>query len=104
MNYFKKRRENKEKKILIDYLNNLNDPNAQYPYWYIPIHQNKIDWIEWLIGYYEGRTASTPKELLEAYLDPIHKTQCHDYSALVSELETIKFIYHWVYYKQITGF
>ena len=101
MNYFKKRRENKEKKILVDYLNHLQNPKVAFPDWYIFAHRNKIEWIEWLIGYYEGRTASTPNELLEEILNPIRKLPEYN---LEAEIESIKFLYHWVYYKQITGF
>ena len=96
MNYYKKRRE---KKIIVDFLIHLNNPKVPYPYWYLPVHQNKINWIEWLIDYYGRRTASSSKELLEAYLNPIKKVNVivdgltHS-EAYVVELETVKFLYH----------
>lgn len=108
MNYFKKRRELKENKILVNYLDHLQNPPISYPEGYLGVHRNKINWIAWLVGYYEGKTGSTPKEMLELLLNPILTPYINpDVSIednLKREIESIKFLYHWVYYKQITGF
>jgi hypothetical protein len=68
---------------------------------YLEHHKNRIDCLDWLIASYEGR-AGDPKTLLEAYLNPIGgyltKYPTKD------NIDTVVFLYHWVYYKRITGF
>lgn len=107
----------KEKKKLVKYLNHLNDLNVKYPDGYLEYHKNKIEWIKWLIHSYEG-LAGDPKELLEAmikfplnhYNDYVEECKKFNIEPL-SEVDKLKnlikdidFIYHWVYYKKITGF
>ena len=65
---------------------------------YLKSKEILISQLEWLIAYYEGRTASTPKELLESYISSLRNYQpnCH--------FERITLLYNWVYYKKIVGF
>ena len=104
---FKKRRE---KRKLEDFLKNLRTNPAfdNIADWYFPLKQNRIDLSEWLIGSCEGRCAD-PKTLLEAHLDRYKDSIYMNPSmtaeeCLRKEIETIMFLYHWVYHKQITGF
>jgi len=90
---FKKERE---KQKLVKYLAKLNDKNVRFPEGYLESKKDLIGWIEWLIAYYEGRAAATPKEILESMLDP--------YVNKPITIEEIKFLYYWVYYERITGF
>jgi hypothetical protein len=90
-------RKNREKRKLVKYLAKLNNKNVKWPEGYLESRKNLIGWIEWLIAYYEGRAAATPKQILESMLDPYMVKECVTY-------EEIKFLYHWVYYKRITGF
>jgi len=59
--------------------------------------QHLLNRIEWLIGYYENKTASTPKELLEALINS-NKIPSKD------DLEEIRLLYNWINYKTIVGF
>ena len=88
MKYFEKRKLKK-------YLHHLETGN--FPDGYIEFHKHKIDCLKWIIGYYENR-AGNPKQLLEAMLSPYNPPPSQ------SNIEWIKFLYYWVYYKQITGF
>jgi len=102
---FKKRRE---KKKLENFLINLRtNPAFNTPDWYLPLKENRIDLIEWLIASCEGRCAD-PKVLLEEYLSEFKCVYINGNKTveecLRKEIETIKFLYHWVYYKEITGF
>lgn len=99
--YEERQIKEKEKRKLVKFLNNLKNPPTSFPVGYLAAHKPKIDCIEWLIGFYEGRTASSPKEYLEAM---ITDEQLYDYPSPAHKLERIRFLYNWVYYKQITGF
>lgn len=90
-------KKNREKRKLVKYLANLNDVNARFPLKYLESKRDLIGWIEWLIAYYEGRTAATPKQILESMLEPYITNK-------FVTIEEVKFMYHWVYYKRITGF
>jgi hypothetical protein len=68
-----------------------------------------IDVLEWLVGYYENKTASTPKEYLESMINNIplksRKTKESEYiDFLKNRNEQIVLLYNWVYYKEIVGF
>ena len=68
-----------------------------------------IELLEWLVGYYENRTAGTPKEYLESLINniPIQSVQTTDseyIDYLKKRNEQIVFLYNWVYYKKIIGF
>lgn len=68
-----------------------------------------IHTLEWLVGYYENRTASTPKEFLESMMREIPLIQAshteYQYIDLLKKRnEQILFLYNWIYYKKIVGF
>jgi hypothetical protein len=88
MKYFKKRELKK-------YLFRLE--NGTFPGDYIESHSNKIECLKWLIAYYEGRTVSSPKELLVSLINSFDETT-------PQKLEWIRMLYNWIYYKQIMGF
>lgn len=88
MKYFEKRKLQK-------FLNNLERNN--FPDGYLDHHKDKIDCLKWLVASYEGR-AGNAKELLESMLNPLKTINSK------RDAEWIKFLYHWVYYKQIVGF
>jgi CTP:phosphocholine cytidylyltransferase-like protein len=110
MKYFEKRK-------LVKFLKNINKSNNEFPDGYLDFHKNRIEWLEWLIASYDGKTAK-PKMLLESLI----KKNINDYDSYVEEMERfnikpmsevdslkylvkhIEFIYNWVYYKKITGF
>lgn len=108
--YFKKRK-------LVNFHEKIKNPSTTWPQWYLDIRKPEIQMMEWLIAYYDGRTASTPKEYLEAL---INKTEYYqDYANVMKslnivpmsevdrldlKLKYISFLYNWVHYKKITGF
>lgn len=112
INYFKQRKLRK-------YLNNLDKHKDLLPADYAEQQQVRINRIRWIIAYYKGNTAVTPKELLESLIKP--KT-AHDYADYANELKLfnikplseverlhnrsidIHFLYNWIYYNEITGF
>jgi hypothetical protein len=57
-----------------------------------------LDMLDWLIGYYENKTASTPKEYLESMINS------NDRDSSIHNYERIRLLYNWVYYKKIVGF
>lgn len=77
--------------FLKDYANRME----KHPF--VDSKQHLLNKIEWLILYYENKTASTPKELLEALINS---------NELPSKirLEEIRLLYHWINYKTIVGF
>ena len=87
MNYLKKR-------ILKKHLYLLE--NGRFSDDYIEEHKNKLECLKWLIAYYEGRTASSPKEMLKALINSFK-------GITPEELEWIRMLYNWIYYKQIMG-
>ena len=113
MKYFEKRK-------LVKYKKKLENPKVSFPSWYLESQKNRIEWLDWLISYYDGDTASTPKELLEAVLRKRqYQSQYQDYAdemkgrdiTPISEIDWLRdsiewadFLYQWVYYKKITGF
>lgn len=92
---FKKRNELRRLKI---YLANLYDPLNIFPDGYLKHHENRIDCLKWLIASYEDM-AGDPKTLLESILIPIKESAFNQRDA-----DQIRFLYYWIYYKQITGF
>ncbi len=92
MNLFKSKKK-KELEILKDYYERVK----HHPYKEPKKHLVRI--LQWLISYYEGKTASTPKVYLEALIDldtpPISQRQYQ---------EEIRLLYNWVYYKKVIGF
>jgi hypothetical protein len=106
MRYFEKRK-------LIKFRNNLENNNVNY----LKHHKRRIEWLDWLISSYEGRTGDG-KRLLESLM----RTNLGFYDDYVIEMKRIKvvpiseatwlkdlimqidFLYQWIYYKKITGF
>lgn len=80
-------------------------PMSPFPEGYIEGKQTEIQTLEWLIAHYEGRAASTPKELLEA---TITRYGYYNNSFTLEEtknaLKSIVMLYDWVYKNRITGF
>ncbi len=106
-----------EKKKVYKYLERIEKPNIPFPVGYTDTHSAEIHCLRWLRGYYDGKTASTPKEYLEAlinkHIDYSSYALEMDNHAIIpkSELDMVKmrlkeisFLYNWVYYKKITGF
>lgn len=85
MKYFKKRKLRK-------YLENLN--SGKFTKEYLNYHESKISCIEFLISYYENRTACSPKDYFKALLN----------DKKGNNIEEISFLYYWIYYSEITGF
>jgi len=116
-------RKSKEKRRLVKYLAELESlkKNGSLITLMNPSYWEDKKWlfdlIEWLIGYYEDRTASNPKEYLESMI----KFNLNSYDDYVNEMERfnitpmsevdklkmliheINFLYNWVYYKRING-
>lgn len=106
-----------EKRKLINYMNSLKYPKVAFPDGYLEFHKDRIEWLDWLIASYEDR-AGNPKDLLEAliksYKNPYHEyvtemerfgvTPLSEVNKLKNLIKHIDFIYHWIYYKTITGF
>jgi len=91
-------KDKRDKKKLEKFLANLKDPKIKFPAGYLEYHRNKIECIEWMIASYENKTAAKPIEYLESILNPDKETKD------LKHFEEAKFLYHWVYYKRITGF
>lgn len=91
-------KERKDKKRLEKFLSNLKDPKIKYPEGYLECRKDKIECIEWIISSYENETAAKPIEYLESILNPDKETKD------LKHFEIAKFLYHWVYYRRITGF
>lgn len=89
MKYFEKR---KLKKFLSKIENN-NFSNE-----YLEYHKYKIDCLKWLISYYEGCTAGSPKEYFESILNDLENTYRE------GDADRLKVLYYWIYYKRIVGF
>lgn len=84
------------KKKIQDFIDNLKRPVFEQKY--LMYHRYKIDALYWLLAYYDGRTASTPKKLLESYINGL------DTDNRKSDLEWIRILYNWENYKEIVGF
>jgi len=85
------------KKQLKDFLDNLK--RDCFTKQYLRHHKHKINALNWILAYYEERTGSDPKTLLESYFKNIRADD-----NLRHDLEWIKTLYFWVYYKRIEGF
>lgn len=109
--------EYRDKKKLVDYLRHLEHPDVPYPDGYITSKESRIEVIRWLIAYYNNKTASTPKEYLEAlmnsrdsYDDYVKELKNYnifplgEVERLKSKIDKISFLYNWITYKKITGF
>jgi len=98
---FKKRKLRRLKR----YYANIMYPQSPFPKGYIEDKTAYITTLEWLIGYYEGRTASTPKELLESMITATgyYKNDTPP-EAVKDNLKAIVMLYDWVYKNRITGF
>jgi len=98
---FETRKLRKLKKML----HAIMHPVTPFPAGYIESKTNEITTLEWLIAHYEGRAASTPKELLEA---TITRYGYYNNNFTLEEtkgaLKTIVMLYDWVYKNRITGF
>jgi hypothetical protein len=98
---FKKRKLRKLKK----YYENIMHPKSPFPAGYIESKTSEIQTLEWLISYYEGRTASTPKKLLESYITMTgYYTNNPSLESMKETLKSIAMLYDWVYNNRITGF
>lgn len=120
MNWFKRRKERKERNKLVNFLNNMRRISlGDLPYGYMDNHQVEMEMLEWLIMSYDHRSGD-PKEYLESLIK--HKYHSHNHDNYVNycrgngvepmtETERfrvwnkqIDFLYHWVYYKKIVNF
>ena len=81
-------------KKLKGYLTTLNE--EYFPDGYIETHQHRIACLEWLVGYYEGRAASTPQDLFEILISGSTPTleECHWATTL----------WYWIHKGKIYGF
>lgn len=92
-----------EKRKIIKFLANMdanNFPdiiNSSFPDGYRKTKTVELDALHWILAYYNGRTANSPKVYLEALLKDI-KTMTPE------KMRTINVLYNWVYYKNIVGF
>jgi hypothetical protein len=109
--------KSQEKHKIEKFLNNLERNAKFFPEGYLEVHNDKINWLHWLIASYEGR-AGDPKELLESLIN----SSLNNYEHYVNEMKAhniepktetdmlknlinhINFLYNWVYYKKIVGF
>ena len=57
-----------------------------------------LDILYWLIAYYEGRSACTPKEYLEFLIND------QNLYGDIKNSERIRLLYNWINYKKIVGF
>jgi hypothetical protein len=106
-----------EKRKLVKFKKHLKNPKIIFSEGYLEFHKNRIEWLDWLIAYYEGKTIK-PKILLESliklnlnnyneYVEEMIKfnlTPLSEIDKLKNLIKQIDFIYQWVYYKNITGF
>jgi hypothetical protein len=72
---------------------------------YIASKENEITMVEWLIAYYEGRAASTPKKLLETYIrDCGYYNNTFSIKEYERHCKCISVLYNWIYNDEIVGF
>ena len=81
----------KDLKFLNDYYQRM----SKHPF--IESKEHLMRRIEWLIGYYEKKTAASPKELLEALIN-------HKGIPSKNHMEEVRLLYYWINYKTIVGF
>jgi hypothetical protein len=92
-----------EKNKIIKFLanieaNNFPDINtSNFPDGYLENKRIELDALHWILAYYNGRTANSPKIYLEALLKDIN-------TMTPEKMRTINVLYNWVYYKNIIGF
>jgi len=93
--FFLKFKKQREKKIIQDYINNLEAIHRKDSIYY----QSKVHLIKiliWLIAYYEGRTGCSPNLYLEAMISDTNHNKLNQ--------EQIRLLYFWIYKKDIIGF
>jgi len=83
---------NKDLEFLKDYVKRMEN----HPFIDSKVHL--LDMLYWLIGYYENKTASTPKEYLESLINTTDVEPSKHLS------EKIRLLYNWIHYKTIIGF
>jgi hypothetical protein len=92
-----------EKNKIIKFLANIESNNfpdintSNFPDGYLESKRIELDALHWILAYYNGRTANSPKIYLEALLKDIN-------TMTPEKMRTINVLYYWVYYKEITGF
>ena len=92
-----------EKRKIIKFLANIDSNNFRdiishsFPDEYRKTKTIEMDTLRWILAYYNGRTAGTPKTYLEALLKDIN-------TMTPEKMRTINVLYYWVYYKEIVGF
>jgi hypothetical protein len=82
-------------KKLNEFLDNLNN-QINWPDGYLETHTNRIDCLNWLVSYYEGRAAVTPQRMFEILIGVPNPTitDCHWATTL----------WYWIYKDEIYGF
>jgi hypothetical protein len=90
MKYFEKQKVEK-------FLHNINANTFTFPEGYLETKTIEIDTLDWILAYYNGKTASPPKKYLEALLRDIN-------SMTPEKMRKISVLYYWVYYNEIVGF
>ena len=70
--------------------------NGIFPEEYLETHKNRINCLEWLVAYYEGRASATPQLMLEVYISKSNPTiaDCHWATTL----------WYWIYKNEIYRF
>lgn len=97
--------EKRKLRRLKEYYEKIVHPKSQFPAGYIDDKRAQISTLEWLIAYYEGRAASTPKQLLEEYIYSLGFYNKNLPPQSVNDtLKAIVMLYDWVYKNKITGF
>ena len=82
-------------KKLNEFLNNLNN-QTNWPDGYLEAHKNRIDCLNWLVAYYEGRAGVTPQQMFEIFVSKSNPTiaDCHWATTL----------WYWIHKETIYGF
>lgn len=107
-----------EKRKLIKFRENIEKNKKNFPPNYMEIHKTRLEWLDWLIASYYGRTGGKPKELLESLMGlsqysymnhlmafkELNMTPKSEAEILKEMIELMNFLYHWVYHKEIIGF
>jgi len=86
-----------EKQKVEKYLRNINENVFMFPKGYLETKTFEIETLNWILAYYNNKTASTPKEYLEALLKDIN-------TMTPEKMRTISVLYYWIFYKKIVGF
>lgn len=96
MDFFLTRKQ-KEKKKIRDFLALLN--TGKFPDGYLDYHSHRIDCLNWLLAYYEGRASSSPGQLLD-FMMRMKGEEWTEYG----RIDFIQLLYFWVKNKEIRGF